>query len=159
MHPLGFSTEDRYLRRAGLDYWHLVDVREHANLAAFWAAAGLPAAPGAAAAGASEPAEPAEPVESPGPAESLGSAESPGPAYWLYTTKAGRSFVDVRYRPGDYLIFGRETSGLPDDLLAAHAGRRLRIPLRPGARSLNLSNAVAVVVYEALRQNGYPGLT
>lgn len=139
VHPLGFSTEDRYLKRAGLDYWHLVDVREHASLAAFWAAAGLP---GEVPPPSTAPAVTAEP-----------------PDYWLYTTKAGRSYVDVRYRPGDYLIFGRETRGLPDDFLAAHADRCLRIPLRTGARSLNLSNATAVVVYEALRQNGFPDLT
>lgn len=139
MHPLGFSTEDRYLKRAGLDYWRLVDVRKHASLAPFWAAAGLPDASAAGLPGAAA------------------SPDRGARAYWLYTTRAGRSYVDVRYRTGDYLIFGRETVGLPADLVAAHAERALRIPLRPGARSLNLSNAVAVVVYEALRQNGFPG--
>jgi tRNA (cytidine/uridine-2'-O-)-methyltransferase len=118
---LGFSLADRYLKRAGLDYWHLVDVRFHASLAELWAG-------------------------------------ERGRNFHLLTTKGGRRHSEAAYGPDDLLIFGKETAGLPDELLTAHPGRCIRIPMRKDARSLNLSNAVAVVVYEALRQTGYEGL-
>jgi tRNA (cytidine/uridine-2'-O-)-methyltransferase len=72
--------------------------------------------------------------------------------FWLFTKKAERSYIDVAYRKGDVLVFGSESAGLPDALLASHANVQLRIPTRSAVRSLNLSNAVAVVSYEALRQ-------
>jgi tRNA (cytidine/uridine-2'-O-)-methyltransferase len=85
-------------------------------------------------------------------------ATLPDPIPWALTTKASRSFADVQYRKSDVLLFGPETRGLPVDVLARIAPeRRLRIPMRAGSRSLNLSNAVAVVVYEAWRQLGYDG--
>jgi tRNA (cytidine/uridine-2'-O-)-methyltransferase len=73
---------------------------------------------------------------------------------WLFTKKGTQTYSDVRYAAGDVLIFGRESQGLPDWMLEAHADRQVRIPTRPEARSLNLSNSVAVAVYEALRQKG-----
>lgn len=76
--------------------------------------------------------------------------------YWLFTKKAEQSYTDVSYARGDVLVFGSESSGLPDNLLAAHSGALLRIPTRPQVRSLNLSNAVAVATYEALRQWNSP---
>jgi tRNA (cytidine/uridine-2'-O-)-methyltransferase len=79
-------------------------------------------------------------------------ARLPAREPWLFTKAARRSYLDVAYQPGDVLVFGRESSGLPESLLAEHAERTLRIPIRPQVRSLNLSNAVAVVCYEALRQ-------
>lgn len=78
----------------------------------------------------------------------------PGDRYWLFTKKARRSYVDVTYDCGDVLVFGSESAGLPESLLADHADAQLRIPTRPDVRSLNLSNAVAVASYEALRQWG-----
>lgn len=118
--PLGFSLEDRHLRRAGLDYHELARLSVHAS----W--------------------------------DDCRRA-LPGRAFAL-STRASRSYADVRYEGGDAFVFGQETRGLPDDLLGEfppHA--RLRLPMRPGNRSLNLSNAVAVVVFEAWRQLGFAG--
>jgi tRNA (cytidine/uridine-2'-O-)-methyltransferase len=85
--------------------------------------------------------------------------DAPRPRHWhAFTTQARRSAYDARFEPGDVLVFGCETSGLPDDIVAQFAEHeRLRIPMQPGLRSINLSNAVAVAVYEAWRQNGFAG--
>lgn len=120
--PLGFSLEDKYLKRAGLDYWHMMRMDRHPSWAAFLDA-------------------------------------NPGARMHFATTKAPRDHASARYGPDDFLVFGRETKGLPEELLAAHYDRCVRIPMREGARSLNLSNSVAVVLYEALRQQGFPGLS
>ncbi len=119
--PLGFSLDDRYLKRAGLDYWHMMRYRRYPSWEAFEAA-------------------------------------NPGAALHFATTKAPRDYAGVCYGPDDFLVFGRETKGLPEELLAKHYDRCVRIPMRQGARSLNLANSVAVVLYEALRQQGFPGL-
>lgn len=119
--PLGFSLEDRYLRRAGLDYWPQLDPSVHVD----WEAC----------------------------RRTLGARP-----LWLFTAAGTARYADVRFGPGDALVFGRESCGLPPALLDAHPDRRVRLPMRPGQRSLNLSNAVAVAVYEALRQNGFPGV-
>jgi tRNA (cytidine/uridine-2'-O-)-methyltransferase len=85
-------------------------------------------------------------------------APTPPERWFAATTRGARSFADVDYRPGDVLVFGRETAGLSDDVLATFPdSQRIRVPMRPEARSLNLSNAVAIVVYEAWRQQGYAG--
>jgi tRNA (cytidine/uridine-2'-O-)-methyltransferase len=119
--PLGFSMDDRQLRRAGLDYHELANVRAHRD----W--------PSCRAALA-------------------------GRRCWAFSTRAGTSYAEVRYAAGDAFVFGAETRGLPDQLYAEFPPeRRLRLPMVPGNRSLNLSNAVAVVVYEAWRQLGFPG--
>jgi tRNA (cytidine/uridine-2'-O-)-methyltransferase len=119
--PLGFSLDDRRLRRAGLDYHEYADVRAHATLEAALAAI------------------------------------APARLFALSTRNAVR-YDAPRYREGDAFLFGPETRGLPDAVLAAvPPAQRLRLPMRPGNRSLNLSNAVAVVVFEAWRQAGYPG--
>jgi tRNA (cytidine/uridine-2'-O-)-methyltransferase len=119
--PLGFTLDDRNLRRAGLDYRELADVRIHADWNACRAA--------------------------------LGERRT-----FAFTTRAARRFSDVAFVENDAFVFGAETAGLPEDMLAEFAPeRRLRLPMRPGNRSLNLSNAVAVVVFEAWRQLGYAG--
>lgn len=120
--PLGFSTDDRQLKRAGLDYWHLLDIRYHDSIQELW------------------------------------DKHSNGRFFYL-STKGGQRYTDVQYQPDDFLVFGKETKGLPRDLLAEYAAYTLRIPIRGEARSLNLSNAVAIVVFEALRQVGFPSLT
>jgi tRNA (cytidine/uridine-2'-O-)-methyltransferase len=117
VHPLGFQINDRELKRAGLDYWPHLQLREWANWAAF--AASLP---------------------------------SPRRCFFL-TTKSTRSYTAQRFEPGDFLVFGRETRGLPDSLLASQAEQALTIPMAPEARSLNLATAVGIVLFEALRQN------
>ena len=119
--PLGFDISDKAVKRAGLDYWHLVDVRVYENLEDFFRKTG---------------------------AEDL----------WLLSTKAPRSYAEARFSEDCWLFFGKETKGLPEPLLAKYHERCLRIPIRQEARSLNLSNSVAVVVFEALRQQMFPHL-
>ena len=119
--PLGFDISDKAVKRAGLDYWHLVDVRVYENLDDFF--------------------------------------EKNHPAVLrLFSTKAPRSYAEASYPDGCYLMFGKETKGLPEALLAAHYDDCVRIPIRMEARSLNLSNSVAVGVFEALRQQDFPHL-
>ena len=77
---------------------------------------------------------------------------------WYLTTKAEQSYTDVKYRPGDYLMFGKESGGIPEEILVGAKERCVRIPMAPDIRSLNLSNSVAIVLYEALRQQGFEGL-
>ena len=119
--PLGFSLDDRYLKRAGLDYWPLARVRVHGSYPALL--------------------------------RELGDM----PRY-LFTTKAARAYTDFAYSQETALVFGCETKGLPEALLRLWPDCCARIPMQAQARSLNLANAVAVVVYEALRQRGFDGL-
>jgi len=120
--PLGFTMEDRLLRRAGLDYHELAEVRVHRDWDACRAA--------------------------------LGDARR----MYAFSTRAQRLHADVRFEPEDVLVFGAETAGLPQWMLESFPEpMRLRLPMRPGNRSLNLSNAVAVAVFEAWRQNGFRG--
>lgn len=115
---LGFSIEDRYLKRAGLDYWDKVDLKRWETLAQV-------------------------------------KQQYPSGRFWYLSTKVARNcYEEGIYQPGDFLVFGKETAGLPADLLAANPDRCLTIPMPGRVRSLNLSNAVAVVLYEALRQTG-----
>lgn len=119
--PLGFSTDDKTLKRAGLDYWHLIDVYYHDSI--------------------QEVLEQYSDLD-----------------FYFLTTKVERSYTQVNYANDCLLIFGKETKGLPESLLAAHPENCIRIPMRSEARSLNLSNAVAIVSYEVMRQNGFDGL-
>lgn len=120
---LGFSIDAHAVRRAGLDYWPLVDLRTHADLAAAEAAVRAEEA-------------------------------SRAPRVWLFSGKARRSYLDVELSFGDALVFGKESVGLSDALLAEREERVLGIPTLGAVRSLNLANAVAIVLYEALRQQG-----
>lgn len=113
---LGFSIDDKQLKRAGLDYWKAVDIRRWDSL------------------------------------EQLQQAIPHG-RWWYTSKKATRSHVEADFQPGDFLVFGKETKGLPEDLLAANADHTIRIPIfSPVVRSLNLSTAAGIVLYEALRQ-------
>lgn len=120
---LGFSTDDKHLKRSGLDYWHLLDLHYHAAMEEVF-------------------------------------ARWPQGAFYFASTKAPGTYAEVNYPlSGDvFLVFGKETRGLPEELLRAHYPRCIRIPMVAGARSLNLSNSVAIVAYEVLRQQGFPGL-
>ena len=113
--PLGFSTDDRTLKRAGLDYWAEVDVR-------YWNSFG-----------------------------ELQAAKDAAARYFFLTTKSSRPYHAVQFERGDFLVFGRETKGLPETLLRANAERLVTIPMH-GTRSLNLATAVAIVLFEAVRQ-------
>jgi tRNA (cytidine/uridine-2'-O-)-methyltransferase len=113
--PLGFSIDDRELKRAGLDYWKEVDVR-------LWDSLG-----------------------------DLRQSHESEARFFFLTTKSERAYYNIAFQPGDFLVFGRETKGLPENLLAAHAEELLTIPMR-GTRSLNLATAVGIVLFEAMRQ-------
>ncbi len=119
--PLGFSTEDKYLKRAGLDYWHLVDIRYHDSLGEVWDL-------------------------------------HPNATFYYASTKGGNHYSEMEYHANDFLVFGKETAGLPKPVLAANPNTVIRIPMREEARSLNLANAVAIIAFEALKQVGFPGL-
>lgn len=119
--PLGFEISDKYLKRAGLDYWDLVDVFVYENF------------------------------------EEL-CAKYPDARFRFYTTKARKTYTEADYAEGDFLVFGKETRGLDEELLLKHPDECVRIPMYSEARSLNLSNAAAIAIYEALRQNDFKGL-
>lgn len=120
--PMGFTIDDRKLKRAGLDYWHLLDITYYDSTAEFF-------------------------------------EKNSGPFYY-FSTKAKHIHSDVAYPDGAYLVFGKETKGLPEELLRQNPDTCVRLPMidNDAARSLNLSNTVAVGVYEVLRQWGYPDL-
>ena len=113
--PLGFSIEDRYLKRAGLDYWKDARVAVYDNLREVW-------------------------------------EKYPAGVFYYASTKAKKRHTDISYKDGDFLVFGKETAGLPEDVIFSHYDHAIRVPMREGQRSLNLSNSVAIVLYEALRQ-------
>ena len=115
--PLGFSIDEKAVRRAGLDYWPLVDLHRHVSLAQL-------------------------------------RHEHPDARWLLFSGRSSRSYLDAAYRPGDALLFGRESVGLPPELLGEHEERVFAIPTMGAVRSLNLAHAVGIVVYEALRQLG-----
>lgn len=122
VHPLGFSTDDKHLKRAGLDYWKFVDIR-------YWDCF-----------------------------DDFLTAQDENRLYFL-TTKTKRSYVDAAFTPGDYLIFGKETKGLPEDLLELYADRCFTLPMaNKNIRSLNLAMTVGIVLYEALRKNQKMGI-
>ncbi len=120
--PLGFEVTDKNLKRAGLDYWHELDITYYDNLADFF-------------------------------------EKNPDSVCYYFTTKAKNIHSDVDYPNNCYIFFGREDAGLPEDLLFENPHSCVRIPMRPKLRSLNLSNSVAIAVYEILRQWDYPELS
>lgn len=119
--PMGFSIDDRWLKRAGLDYWDKLQVAYYDNITQFFDA-------------------------------------HPQADFYYCTTKADKLYADVVYPDECFFVFGKETKGLPEDLLRRNRQKLIRIPMGPEIRSLNLSNAVAICLYEALRQKGFSGL-
>ena len=119
--PMGFRVDDKKLKRAGLDYWYLLDITYYASLADFF-------------------------------------EKNPDGAFFYYTTKAKNKHTDVTYPDKTYIVFGKETAGLPEELLHDNPEYCVRIPMISEARSLNLSNAAAVGAFEVLRQWGFPAL-
>ena len=121
--PLGFSIDDRTLKRAGLDYWPYVTIEVHESFDEFL-------------------------------------EKYKGRRMWLSTTKGQQRYTDVQYQDEDMILFGKETAGLPRPFIAAHQEQAIRIPMSEGTRlrSFNLSNSVAIVLFEALRQLDFPGL-
>lgn len=121
--PLGFEVSDKYLKRAGLDYWHFVDISYYDSI------------------------------------EEVMDKFYNGNNFYFFSTKAKIIHSDASYKDGDFLVFGKETKGLPEPLLEKHYSECVRLPMMNECRSLNLSNSVCVGVYEALRQLGYPNLS
>ena len=119
--PLGFSTDDKHLKRAGLDYWHLVTVNYYDSFAEL-------------------------------------EEKYRGHRFFLNTTKGNQTHTSVKYRADDLIVFGRETAGLPPEIMRKYSRNLIRIPMIEESRSLNLSNAVSIVTYEVLRQLNYPGM-
>ena len=119
--PFGFEISDKYLKRAGLDYWHLVNISYYDSFAEL-------------------------------------QEKHKGARFFYFTTKGRHRHSDVQFQDGDFLVFGKETKDLPEELLMENEEQCLRIPMYSEARSLNLSNSVAIAVYEALRQTDYDGL-
>ncbi len=119
--PLGFSVEDKYLKRAGLDYWHLLDLHYYDSFNHF--------------------------VDM-----------NPNAKIYMATTKSKTVYTDVIYEENDYLMFGKESAGIPEEILLKYKETSVRIPMLEEARSLNLSNSAAIMLYEALRQQNFNGL-
>lgn len=119
--PIGFHLTDRYIRRAGLDYWERLNVSRYMNYRDFL-------------------------------------DRHPGARIWYVTTKGSRCYTEADFQEHDYLMFGKESGGIPEDILLENPERCIRIPMAEGERSLNLSNSVSIVLYEALRQQGFRGL-
>ena len=120
--PLGFKLDEKQIKRAGLDYWHLVDVRTYKDYETFL-------------------------------------KENNYPKVYMATTKSKQTYVDVNYEADAYIMFGKESKGIPEEILLESKETCIRIPMSGEARSLNLSNSVAVVLYEALRQHEFEHLT
>lgn len=119
--PMGFTVDDKKLKRAGLDYWYLLDITYYESTEEFF-------------------------------------EKNKGGKFFYLTTKGQKSYTDVSFPDGAYIIFGREDAGIPEEILVKNPDTCLRIPMRGEARSLNLSNTVAIVTYEVLRQWGFPDL-
>ncbi len=116
--PLGFRLDEKSIRRAGMDYWHQLEVHRYMNFQEF-------------------------------------RESHPGARIWMATTKAGRSYTEAAFEQDDYIMFGKESAGIPEEILVDYEETCIRIPMLPAIRSLNLSNSVAIVLYEALRQKGF----
>lgn len=119
--PLGFSIDDKHMKRAGLDYWDSLDLHVYENLEGFY-------------------------------------EKNPNALVYYFSKKAKHVYSEIAYPDDVYLCFGRESVGLPEELLKKNEDRSLRMPMKEGLRSLNLSNTVAIAVYEVLRQRGFPNL-
>jgi tRNA (cytidine/uridine-2'-O-)-methyltransferase len=121
VYPLGFSTDDKTLKRAGLDYWHAVSIEYHDSFHDLM-------------------------------------EKYQDRRFWFATTKASKRYHEVNYQDGDFLVFGKETAGLPQSILDKYKNHLIRLPMTNQVRSINLSNCAAIVLYEGLRQTDFSGL-
>ena len=119
---LGFSVDDKYLKRSGLDYWKYLDVRYYENFEDF-------------------------------------KDKNPNAKIFMATTKSKQIYTEVEYHEDDYIMFGKESAGIPEEILLDYKDTSIRIPMYSDLRSLNLSNSVAIILYEALRQQNFKGMT
>lgn len=140
--PLGFEITEKELRRAGLDYWAQLDVHRYQDYEDFM----LENFGGSSF------------QEDKPTGEEINGVITRSPRLWYATTKAKRLYCEADFGPDDYIMFGKESAGIPEEILVDHEDTCIRIPMGFNIRSLNLSNAVAIVLYEALRQTGFTGL-
>lgn len=140
--PLGFSIDDKHLKRAGLDYWDKLDIEVHENLEEFL--------------NKYSDIQKNELVDS----NEVVASKFIKQNIFLASTKSQQTYADINYKDFDeiFLLFGKETKGLPEDLIENNMSQAIRIPMKPGLRSLNLSNSVAIIIYEVLRQSNFENL-
>ena len=145
--PFGFRLNEKEIKRAGMDYWEKLDVTRYMNFDTFYEQY-------------REYAERFVGQDSKRNAEQLNAHDAANcrPRLWMATTKAKCAYTEVDYGPDDFIMFGKESAGIPEEILVEHEEDCIRIPMLPDIRSLNLSNAVAIVLYEALRQNGFESM-
>lgn len=163
--PLGFRLDDTTLKRAGMDYWREVAWHRWADWGVFLARVSDPTGglveirnPKSEGPKASEPQTSNPKSEDRNPKSVMDGAALRPPVLWLVESGGPKRYSEALFGPEDYLVFGRETAGLPREMLESHRDHWLRLPMfNPAARSLNLANCVAVVLYEALRQTGFVG--
>ncbi|MDR2570735.1 MAG: tRNA (cytidine(34)-2'-O)-methyltransferase [Oscillospiraceae bacterium] len=139
--PMAFSIDDKKLKRAGLDYWHLLDITYYTNITEFFSKV-------------SDGGIVGKSIKS----TAITAPDTSAYEFYYFTTKAPHIYTEPEYKDNVYLFFGSETNGLDEALLYKNSGQCIRFPMLPGARSMNLSNAVAVGVFEVLRQWGFPKL-
>lgn len=133
--PLGFRLDEKSIKRSGMDYWPKLDVKRYINFADFL--------------------EQNHSIAAPMEGRHDGNTEDVKPRLWMATTKAKLCYTDVSFGPDDYIMFGKESAGIPEEILVEYEPTCIRIPMLEEIRSLNLSNSVAIVLYEALRQNNF----
>ena len=122
IHPLGFSTDDHYIKRAGMDYWYHLDVRHYDNFDDFW-------------------------------------EKNDRPVLYITSSKVKKNYADVEYPRGAFIMFGKESAGIPNEILDRFPDTCIRIPMIENVRCLNLGSSAAIVLYEVLRQHGFPRLS
>ncbi len=154
--PLGFRINEKTVKRAGLDYWHKLDVTEHDNYESFLSYVNHG---GEKIDKLVMSREDRQVYSNPDiPDDDAEGKKGYEPRIFYATTKGKHRYTDVEFHDGDYIMFGRESAGIPEEILAVHPEDCIRIPMLPEERSLNLANSVAIVLYEALRQLDFPGL-
>lgn len=168
--PLGFQITDKMLKRSGLDYWPRLDVTSYADIYDFYIRNGFkedydPAIVSSVSAYVDEDIkqkisanEIGDGIENAKKGDTESKVAARTPRVFYATTKAKYRYTDVEFHDGDFIMFGKESAGIPEEILVQHPEECIRIPMMPEERSLNLANSVAIVLYEALRQLNFPGL-
>ena len=152
--PMGFILNDKNLKRAGMDYWHELDYVIYDSWRDFCEKNRGKVYIGGVSGGSGK----AGSLNLPGAAGANPAASLSLPSLWMATTKAVKTYCEASFRDGDYIMFGKESAGIPEEILLENRETAVRIPMAKEMRSLNLSNSAAIILYEALRQNGFEGL-
>ena len=167
--PYGFILNDKNIRKAGMDYWPLLKLREYISYEEFMAGveeekremeiAMGEASPLHSDLSASENISSSNALSETMSAKNMSGTKIALPKVWYATTKAHKTHTEVSFSPNDYIVFGKESAGIPEEILVDNEEQCIRIPMLEEARSLNLSNSVAIILYEALRQQDFPFLS